>query len=78
MISNIRINKKDAQPAIQLNANRVPANRMALTVAEVAELVGVGESTVRRSIKSDELKSFKLGGRTMVAISELLDLMSIN
>ncbi len=45
--------------------------RLAYTVAEVAQATGVSKATIWRRVKEGELRTFKWGGRTLIRADEL-------
>jgi len=48
-------------------------SRLVYTVQEAAEELRIGNSTVRERIRSGQLRSFKDGGRRLIAGDDLLD-----
>ena len=48
-------------------------SRLVYTVQEAAEELRIGNSTVRERIRSGQLRSFKDGGRRLIAGEDLLD-----
>ena len=48
-------------------------SRLVYTVQEAAEELRIGNSTVRERIRSGQLRSFKDGGRRMVAGEDLME-----
>jgi excisionase family DNA binding protein len=47
-------------------------SRLVYTVQEAAEELRIGNSTVRERIRSGQLRSFKDGGRRLIAGDDLL------
>jgi excisionase family DNA binding protein len=52
-----------------------PPERRGFSVAEVAEMFGACEMTVRRAIKTGELRAFRLRGRIVIP-ADALDAMA--
>lgn len=48
-------------------------SRLVYTVQEAAEELRIGNSTVRERIRSGQLRSFKDGGRRLIAGEDLMD-----
>lgn len=48
-------------------------SRLVYTVREAAEELRLGSSTVRERIRSGQLRSFKDGGRRLIAGDDLVD-----
>jgi excisionase family DNA binding protein len=48
-------------------------SRLVYTVQEAAEELRIGNSTVRERIRSGQLRSFKDGGRRLIAGDDLMD-----
>jgi excisionase family DNA binding protein len=48
-------------------------SRLVYTVQEAAEELRIGNSTVRERIRSGQLRSFKDGGRRLIAGEDLLN-----
>jgi excisionase family DNA binding protein len=48
-------------------------SRLVYTVQEAAEELRIGNSTVRERIRSGQLRSFKDGGRRLVAGEDLME-----
>lgn len=51
-------------------------NKMALSVAEVAALLGVSKPTVYNLMRTDGFPAFKVGGRTLVSKAKLEEWIS--
>lgn len=49
----------------------ITENKMALSVAEVAALLGVSRPTVYNLVHTDGFPAFKVGGRTLVSKAKL-------
>lgn len=56
------------------NDNRL-ADRLAFGVADAAAALSVGQSTVWRWIQAGQLRTIKLGGRTLIRREELVRLL---
>ena len=56
----------------QPNPLSVP-DRLAVSPAEAAQLVGIGRTKIYEAIGTGELKSLKIGSRRLVAIDALRD-----
>ncbi|MEQ4209626.1 helix-turn-helix domain-containing protein [Actinopolymorpha sp. B9G3] len=54
--------------ASRTGRRRVRISRGGFSVAEVAEMFGASEITVRRAIKAGELRAFRLRGRVVVPV----------
>ena len=52
-------------------------SRLVYTVQEAAEELRIGNSTVRERIRSGQLRSFKDGGRRLVAGEDLMDYVRV-
>ncbi len=52
-------------------------SQLVYTVQEAAEELRIGNSTVRERIRSGQLRSFKDGGRRLIAGEDLLDYLRI-
>lgn len=58
-----------------MKASKSRPLRLAYTVAEAAESIGVSRWTMYRLIKSGRLPSSKIGGRVLVLVDGLLALL---
>ena len=52
-------------------------SRLVYTVQEAAEELRIGNSTVRERIRSGQLRSFKDGGRRLVAGEDLMEYVRV-
>ncbi len=52
-------------------------SRLIYTVQEAAEELRIGNSTVRERIRSGQLRSFKDGGRRLVAGEDLMEYVRV-
>lgn len=52
-------------------------SRLVYTVQEAAEELRIGNSTVRERIRSGQLRSFKDGGRRLIAGEDLIDYLRV-
>jgi len=54
-----------------LSTNAPAPNRIALSIEEAAEMLGVGRTTVYQLVASGQLPSFHLGRRRLVSVAAL-------
>lgn len=54
-----------------------PPERLAYSIAEAAQLLGVSESTVKRLLASGKLAAVKVGGHRRISRTELYRLLEI-
>lgn len=55
---------------------RIPDQRLTLTVQEVSDMLGVPGPTVRSWIRSGVLKSILIGGRRLIRVGDLDELVN--
>lgn len=69
---------EDTSPAstVQLRGDSPHASSTMLKVSDVAQLLGIGRSTVYESIHRGEIPSIRVGRRVLVPIDALQALMS--
>jgi len=54
-----------------MELNNKYQNRMAFSVAEVSEILGISEQHIYNSIRNGDIKKTKLGRRTLIHKTEL-------
>jgi excisionase family DNA binding protein len=54
-----------------MSAELIPADRMAVTIAEVARLTTLSRGSVRNHVRSGRIKAVKIGRRVLVPVTSL-------
>jgi len=54
-----------------MELNNKYQNRMAFSVAEVSEILGISEQHIYNSIRNGDIKKTKLGRRTLISAEEV-------
>jgi excisionase family DNA binding protein len=60
-----------AQPTASTDQADRPATKLAYGVTEVAELLSVGRTTVYELIRTDQLRTLKIGTRRLISHEDL-------
>lgn len=58
-------------------AIRRPSVRLVYTIAEVSQILGISENSVRKAIRHDQIPHKRIGGRVVIPIKTFHDAMEV-